>query len=75
MKLIRKHLIGIICFIIAMLYVLIIALNIKETKKENKEDLSKYKVLCTEILKQEDTDEEKKEWCTEILNTEYEKIL
>lgn len=72
MKLIRKHLIGIICFIIAMLYVLIIALNIKETKKENKEDLSKYKVLCTEILKQEDTDEEKKEWCTEILNTEYE---
>lgn len=72
MKFIRKHLIGIICFIIAMLYVLIIALNIKETKKENKEDLSKYKVLCTEILKQEDTDEEKKEWCTEILNTEYE---
>ena len=72
MKLIRKHLIGIICFIIAILYVLIIALNIKETKKENKEDLSKYKVLCTEILKQEDTDEEKKEWCTEILNTEYE---
>ena len=56
MKLIRKHLIGIICFIIAMLYVLIIALNIKETKK-NKEDLSKYKVLFTEILKQEDTDE------------------
>ena len=72
MKFIRKHLIGIICFIIAILYVLIIALNIKETKKENKEDLSKYKVLCTEILKQEDTDEEKKEWCTEILNTEYE---
>ena len=72
MKLIRKHLIGIICFIIAILYVLIIALNIKETKKENKEDLSKYKVLCTEILNQEDTDEEKKEWCTEILNTEYE---
>ena len=64
MKFIRKHLIGIICFIIAMFYVLIIALNIKETKKENKEDLSKYKVLCTEILKQEDTDEEKKEWCT-----------
>ena len=61
MKFIRKHLIGIICFIIAILYVLIIALNIKETKKENKEDLSKYKVLCTEILKQEDTDEEKKE--------------
>ena len=56
MKFIRKHLIGIICFIIAMFYVLIIALNIKETKKENKEDLSKYKVLCTEILKQEDTD-------------------
>lgn len=45
MKLIRKHLIGIICFIIAILYVLIIALNIKETKKETKEDLSKYKVL------------------------------
>ena len=53
MKLIRKHLIGIICFIIAILYVLIIALNIKETKKENKEDLSKYKVLCTEILNTE----------------------
>lgn len=35
MKLIRKHLIGIICFIIAILYVLIIALNIKETKKRN----------------------------------------
>ena len=36
MKLIRKHLIGIICFIIAMLYVLIIALYIKETKKKQR---------------------------------------